>query len=166
VTAVCSARNLPMARSIRADHVIDYAREDFTQNGQRYDLIIGVNGYHSILDYRGALAPRGRYVAIGGSMSQVLQGVFVGPLLSTIGRNKMGFMGIARPNQKDLVTVKELVEAGKVAPVIDRSYPLAEADEAIKYLAEGHAIGKVVHIVDHNYRIRQGLDQNQLGGDS
>jgi len=78
----------------------------------------------------------------------------------------MGFMGIARPNQKDLVTVKELVEAGKVAPVIDRSYPLAEADEAIKYLAEGHAIGKVVLIVDHNYRIRQGLDQNQLGGDS
>lgn len=166
VTAVCSARNLAMARSIGADHVIDYAQEDFTQNGQRYDLIIGVNGYHSILDYRGALAPRGRYVAIGGSKSQVLQGIFVGPVLSTIGRSKMGFMGIARPNQKDLVTVKELVEAGKVAPVIDRRYPLAEAAEAIRYLAEGHATGKVVLIVDHNHRIRQGPDQNQLGGES
>ncbi|HSB03031.1 MAG TPA: NAD(P)-dependent alcohol dehydrogenase [Anaerolineales bacterium] len=166
VTAVCSARNLPMARSIGADHVIDYAREDFTQNGQRYDLIIGVNGYHSILDYRRALAPRGRYVAIGGSKSQVLQGIFVGPVLSMIGRNKMGFMGIARPNQKDLVTVKEFVEAGKVAPVIDRSYPLAEAVEAIRYLAEGHATGKVILIADHNHRIRQGPDQNQLGGDS
>lgn len=166
VTAVCSARNFAMARSIGADHVIDYAREDFTQNGQRYDLIIGVNGYHSILDYRGALAPRGRYVAIGGSMSQVLQGIFVGPVLSMIGRNKMGFMGIARPNQKDLVTVKELVEAGKVAPVIDRSYPLAEAVEAIRYLAEGHATGKVVLIVDHNHRVRQCPDPNQQGGDS
>jgi NADPH:quinone reductase-like Zn-dependent oxidoreductase len=153
VTAVCSARNLEMARSIGADHVIDYALEDFTQNGQRYDLIIGVNGYHSILDYRHALAPHGRYVAIGGSMSQVLQGILLGPVLSIMGSKKMGFMGIARPNQKDLVTVKELVEAGKIAPVIDRSYPLAEAAEAIRYLAEGHATGKVVLIADHNHRI-------------
>jgi NADPH:quinone reductase-like Zn-dependent oxidoreductase len=166
VTAVCSARNLAMARSIGADHVIDYAREDFTQNGQRYDLIIGVNGYHSILDYRRALAPRGRYVAIGGSMSQVLQGMLVGPVLSMIGHKKISFMGIARPNQKDLVTVKELVEAGKVAPVIDRSYPLAEAAKAIRYLAEGHATGKVILNVDQNPRIRQDPDQNQLGGDS
>jgi NADPH:quinone reductase-like Zn-dependent oxidoreductase len=152
VTGVCSARNLAMARSLGADHVIDYAREDFTQNGQRYDLIIGVNGYHSILDYRRALAPRGRYVAIGGSKSQVLQGILVGPVLSTIGSKKMGFMGIARPNQEDLVTVKELVEAGKVAPVIDRSYPLAGAAEAMGYLADGHAQGKVVITVDPDHR--------------
>ncbi len=152
VTGVCSARNLAMARSLGADHVIDYAREDFTQNGQRYDLIIGVNGYHSILDYRRALAPRGRYVAIGGSKSQVIQGILVGPVLSTIGSKKMGFMGIARPNQEDLVTVKELVEAGKVTPVIDRSYPLAEAAEAMGYLAEGHAQGKVVITVDPDHR--------------
>lgn len=165
VTAVCSARNLPMASSIGADHVIDYAQEDFTQNGQRYDLIIGVNGYHSIRDYRRALAPRGRYVAIGGARSQVIQSILVGPVLSTIGSKKMGFMGIARPNQDDLVTVKELVEAGKVAPVIDRFYPLAEAAEAIRYLADGHATGKVVLIAELNHRIRQGPDQNQLGGD-
>jgi NADPH:quinone reductase-like Zn-dependent oxidoreductase len=152
VTGVCSARNLAMARSLGADHVIDYAREDFTQNGQRYDLIIGVNGYHSILDYRRALAPRGRYVAIGGSKSQVLQGILVGPVLSTIGSKKMGFMGIARHNQEDLVTVKELVEAGKVAPVIDRSYPLAGAAEAMGYLADGHAQGKVVITVDPDHR--------------
>lgn len=152
VTGVCSARNLAMARSLGADHVIDYAREDFTQNGQRYDLIIGVNGYHSILDYRRALAPLGRYVAIGGSKSQVIQGILVGPVLSTIGSKKMGFMGIARPNQEDLVTVKELVEAGKVAPVIDRSYPLAGAAEAMGYLADGHAQGKVVITVDPDHR--------------
>lgn len=152
VTGVCSARNLAMARSLGADHVIDYAREDFTQNGQRYDLIIGVNGYHSILDYRRALAPRGRYVAIGGSKSQVIQEILLGPVLSTIGSKKMGFMGIARPNQEDLVTVKELVEAGKVAPVIDRSYPLAGAAEAMGYLADGHAQGKVVITVDPDHR--------------
>jgi NADPH:quinone reductase-like Zn-dependent oxidoreductase len=144
VTAVCSARNLAMARSIGADHVIDYAREDFTQNGQHYDLIIGVNGYHSILDYRRALAPRGRYVAIGGSMLQVLQGILVGPALSTIGSKKMGFMGIARPNQKDLVYIAGLLETGKVVPVIDQCYPLSEVPEAIRYLVEEHAQGKVV----------------------
>jgi NADPH:quinone reductase-like Zn-dependent oxidoreductase len=166
VTGVCSARNLAMARSLGADHVIDYAREDFTQNGQRYDLIIGVNGYHSILDYRRALAPRGRYVAIGGSKSQVIQGILMGPVLSTIGSKKMGFMGIARPNQEDLVTVKELVEAGKVAPVIDRSYPLAEAAEAMGYLAEGHAQGKVVITVDPDHRGWQSRRRSQVGGNS
>lgn len=150
VTAVCSTRNLDMARSIGADHVIDYTVEDFTQNGQRYDLIIGVNGYHSILDYRHALAPRGRYVAIGGSMSQILQGMLAGPVLSIIGRKKMGFMGIARTNQKDLVTMKELVEAGKVAPVIEKCYPLNEVPAAMRYLAEGHSKGKVVITVEHH----------------
>ena len=150
VTAVCSTRILEMARSIGADHVIDYTIEDFTQNGQRYDLVIGVNGYHSILDYRRALAPRGRYVAIGGSMSQILQGMLVGPVLSTIGRKKMGFMGIARTNQKDLVTMKELVEAGKVAPVIEECYPLNEVPAVMRYLAEGHSKGKVVITVEHH----------------
>ncbi|UCH60371.1 MAG: NAD(P)-dependent alcohol dehydrogenase [Anaerolineales bacterium] len=144
VTAVCSARNLAMARSIGADHVSDYAREDFTQSGQRYDLILGVNGYHSILDYRRALAPRGRYVAIGGSKSQVLQGILVGPVLSMIGRNKMGFMGITRPNQKDLDYIAGLLQTGKVVPVIDHCYTLSEVPEAIRYLVEEHAQGKVV----------------------
>ncbi len=152
VTAVCSTRSLDMARSIGADHVIDYVREDFTQNGQRYDLILGVNGYHPILDYRRTLRPRGKYVAIGGFMSQILQGMLMGPVLSLIGSKKMGFMGIAKTNQKDLFFVRDLVEAGKVVPVMDRSYPLGAAAEAIRYLAEGHAIGKVVFAVDHNHR--------------
>jgi len=152
VTAVCSARNLAMARSIGADHVIDYAREDFTQNGQRYDLIIGVNGYHSILDYRRALAPRGRYVAIGGSIFQVLQGILVGPVLSMIGRNKMGFMGIAKPNQKDLVYITGLLETGKVVPVIDKCYPLSEVPEAIRYHVQEHAKGKVVITMEPGHK--------------
>ena len=152
VTAVCSTRNLEMARSVGADHVIDYTKEDFTKNRQHYDLILAVNGYHPILDYRRALAARGRCVAIGGSMSQILQGILVGPVLSRLGSKKMGFMGIARTNQRDLVTVKELVEAGEVAPVIDRSFQLAEAAEAIRYLVEGHAQGKVVITVDHDHR--------------
>jgi NADPH:quinone reductase-like Zn-dependent oxidoreductase len=148
VTAVCSARNLDTARSIGADHVIDYRREDFTQNGKRYDLILGVNGYHPILDYRRALSPGGRYVAIGGSMPQILQGILMGPVLSVGGSRKLSFMGIARTNQKDLIFVRDLVEAGSVAPVIDRIYPLREAAAAFRYLAGEHAAGKVVFTVD------------------
>jgi len=144
VTAVCSTRNLDTARSIGADHVVDYTREDFTQNGQRYDLILAVNGYHPILGYRRALSPRGRYVAIGGSMTQILQAMLLGSVLSRIGGRKMGFMGIAKTNQKDLIYMGELLEAGKVIPVIDRSYPLSEVSDAIQYLMEGHAKGKVV----------------------
>ena len=144
VTAVCSTRNLDTALSIGADHVVDYTREDFTQNGQRYDLILAVNGYHPILGYRRALSPRGRYVAIGGSMTQILQAMLLGSVLSRIGGRKMGFMGIAKTNQKDLIYMGELLEAGKVIPVIDRSYPLSEVSDAIQYLMEGHAKGKVV----------------------
>jgi NADPH:quinone reductase-like Zn-dependent oxidoreductase len=151
VTAVCSARNLDMARSLGADHVIDYAREDFTQDGHGYDLIIAVNGYHSILDYRRALGPRGTYVAIGGSISQILQGMLMGAVLSRIGSKKMGFMGIAKTNQEDLVFMRELVETGKVVPVIDRSYPLGAAVEAVRYLTEVHARGKVVFTVDQEH---------------
>ena len=147
VTAVCSTRNLDMARSLGADQVLDYTREDFTKNGLHYDLIIAVNGYRSILDYRRALSPTGTYVALGGSMAQVVQGMLVGPVLSRIGSKKMGFMGIAKTNQKDLVFVRELLEASKVVPVIDRCYPLGAVAEAIRYLAEGHATGKVVFAV-------------------
>lgn len=159
VTAVCSARNLDRARALGADHVIDYQREDFTQNGRRYDLILGVNGYHPILDYRRSLSPGGRYVAIGGSMPQILQGMFIGPVLSLLGGKKMGFMGIAKTNQKDLLFMRDLVEAGKVAPVIDRVYPLREAAEAIRYLVGEHATGKVVLTVDQE----QAPDRSQLG---
>jgi len=147
VTAVCSARTVDMARSIGADHVIDYAQEDVTKNGQRYDLILAVNGYHPILAYRRALRPKGRYVMVGASNAHLIQALLqvmlLGPTLSRIGRKKMGFF-VANPNQKDLVFVKELLEAGKVVPVIDRRYPLSETAEAVRYLEEGHATGKVV----------------------
>jgi len=150
VTAVCSPRNLDMARSIGADHVIDYTQEDFTRNEQRYDLIFAVNGYHPISAYRHTLTPQGIYLAAGGSLAQVLQALLLGRLISKTGGQKLGFMGIANINQKDLGVVSELLESGKVVPVIDRSYPLSETAEALRYLGEGHARGKVVISVDQN----------------
>jgi len=143
VTAVCSTRNLDIVRSLGADHVIDYTQEDFTRNGQRYDLILAVNGYHSISDYKRALHPEGVYVMTGGSNAQMFQAMLLGPLISMTGRQKMG-NSTHKPNKKDLVFMKELLEAGKVVPVIDRRYPLGETAEAIRYLEEGHARGKVV----------------------
>ncbi len=143
VTAVCSTRNLDIVRSIGADHVIDYTQEDFTRNGQRYDLILAVNGYHSISEYKRALHPEGVYVMTGGSNAQMFQAMLLGPLISMTGRQKMG-NSTHKPNKKDLVFMKELLEAGKVVPVIDRRYPLGETAEAIRYLEEGHARGKVV----------------------
>lgn len=144
VTAVCSTQNLDLMRSIGADHVIDYTKEDFTNEGQRYDLILAVNGHHPILDYRRALSPKGICIVVGGSLSQVFQAMLLGPLVSRAGSKKMGFMGIAKTNQKDLVFMEELLVAGRVAPVIDRCYPLSEVAEAIRYLVEVHARGKVV----------------------
>ncbi len=143
VTAVCSTRNVDTARSIGADHVIDYTKEDFTQSGQRYDLILGANVHHSIFDYRRALRQDGIYVIVGGGLARIFQAILLAPLLSRIGSKKTRFF-IANINQKDLVFLKELLEAGKVVPVIDRRYPLSDAAEAIRYLEEGHAQGKVV----------------------
>ena len=149
VTAVCSTRNVDMVRSIGADHVIDYTQEDFTQNGQRYDLILAANGYHPISAYQRALSPQGIYVMTGGPMAQMFQAMLLGPWLSRNGSQKMGNL-LARPNQKDLVFMKELLEGGKVVPVIDRRYTLSEVPEAIRYVEEGHAQGKVVITVDQN----------------
>jgi NADPH:quinone reductase-like Zn-dependent oxidoreductase len=149
VTAVCSTRNLDMARSIAADQVIDYTQEDFTQNGQRYDVIIAANGYHPISDYKRALSPKGIYVVTGGSMTQIFQGMLLGPWLSMTGSKKMTNQAM-KPNKKDLVFMKELLEAGKVVPVIDRRYTLSEVAEALRYLGEGHAKGKVVITLEHN----------------
>ncbi|HEY3311275.1 MAG TPA: NAD(P)-dependent alcohol dehydrogenase [Anaerolineales bacterium] len=143
VTAVCSPRNLEMARSIGADHVIDYTQEDFTQNGQQYDLILAANGYHPISDYRRALSPKGIYVMTGGSMTQMAQAMLLGPWMSRGGSKKMGMLS-AKINQKDLGFIKELLEAGKVVPVIDKSYPFRSTAEALRYLGAGHARGKVV----------------------
>ena len=143
-----------MARSMGADQVIDYTHEDVTRTGQRYDLILAVNGYHPIFAYRRALSPTGRYVLVGGSKAHVyqalLQALLLGPVISRTGRQKMGFMGIAKINQQDLVYVKELLEAGKVVPVIKGRYPLRETAEALRYLEEGHAQGKVVIAIEQN----------------
>ena len=144
VTAVCRTRNLDMARSIGADHAIDYTREDFTKSGRRYDLILAVNGHHPIGDYRKALSPTGICIVAGGSFSQILQALLLGPLISQLGSKKIRFMGIATTPKKDLLILKELLETGKIVPIIDKSYPLSETAEAIKYLMNEHARGKVV----------------------
>ena len=149
VTAVCSTRNVDTARSIGADQVIDYTQEDFTKNGRRYDLIIAANAYHSIFDYKRALSSKGIYVIAGGGGAQMLQGMFLGPLLSLIGSKKMRFF-IAKLDKTDLVLLKDLLAAGKIVPVIDRRYPLSDVAEALRYLEEGHAQGKVVITVEHS----------------
>ena len=150
VTAVCSTRNVDMVRSIGADQIIDYTQEDFTKNRQRYDLILAANGYHPISDYKRALSPRGTYVMSGGSsMAQLFQAMLLGPVISMTGSKKMGNL-MAKLNQKDLVFMEELLERGKVVPVIERRYPLCEVPEAIRYVEEGHAQGKVVITVEQN----------------
>jgi NADPH:quinone reductase-like Zn-dependent oxidoreductase len=143
VTAVCSTRNVDTARSIGADRVIDYTREDFTRSSQRYDLIFAPNAYHSIFDYRRALGQNGIFVMAGGGPVQMLQAMLLGPLLSLIGRKKMGFVG-AKIKRTDLVLLKDLLEAGKIVPIIDRRYPFSRVPESLRYLEEGHAQGKVV----------------------
>ncbi len=147
VTAVCSTRNVEMARSIGADHVIDYTKEDFTQNGQQYDLILAANGYHPISDYRRALSPTGTYVMTGGSSAQMVQAMLFGPWISMTSSQTMSNM-VVKPTQQDLVFMKALLETGKVAPVLDRRYPLSETAEAIRYLEEGHAKGKVIITIE------------------
>jgi len=149
VTAVCSTRNLDQARSLGADHVIDYTKEDFTQNGQQYDLIFAANGYRSLSAYKRALTPKGIYVMAGGSTAQIFQAMLMGSWMSETGGKKMGGVS-AKRSQKDLAFLKELLEAGKVVPVIDRRYPLSEAAEALRYLGAGHARGKVVITVENN----------------
>ncbi len=149
VTAVCSTRNIEQARAMGADHVIDYTKEDFTKNGEQYDLIMGVNGYHPIQDYRRALKPGGVYVMAGGSGRQILQGVTAGRRRDeSDGRVLTSFT--AKADTKDLAVLKELIEAGKVNPVVDKCYTLDESAAALRYLGGKHARGKVVvKIIDN-----------------
>jgi NADPH:quinone reductase-like Zn-dependent oxidoreductase len=142
VTAVCSARNVDVVRSIGADHVIDYTKDDFATDGQRYDLILAANGDRSIWDYRRALTADGCYAMTGGSNRQLTEALLFGPLLS-MGRQRFGNV-LAKPNQADLLTLKALCETGKMRPVIDRRFPLSDVSSAVRYVEEGHAQGKVV----------------------
>jgi NADPH:quinone reductase-like Zn-dependent oxidoreductase len=151
VTAVCSTRNLDMVRSIGADHVIDYTREDFTRNGQLYDLILAVNGYHPISDYLRALGPEGIYVAAGGSMFQLFQAARQGRKISKTGVQKTYVVSLAQ-NQKDLNFIKELLETGKIVSVIDACHPLSKVADAVWYFEKEHAQGKVVITVEQNSR--------------
>jgi NADPH:quinone reductase-like Zn-dependent oxidoreductase len=144
VTAVCSPRNLDMARSLGADHIIDYTREDFTRSPQRYDLIFAVNGYHPLSAYKRVLCPRGRYVCAGGTMTQIFQAMLLGSLRSEKEGKRMGMMGVAKVNSEDLAYLGGLLGAGKITPVIDARYPLSETAEAIRYVEQKHARGKVV----------------------
>ncbi len=141
VTAVCSPRNADMARALGADHVIDYTRDDFAQRGERYHIVLAVNGYRPLGDYQRVLAPGGVYVMVGGTMGQIFQALLLGPLLSR--RGKVAAV-TAKPDRADLAVVGELLQAGQVRPVIDRCYPLHEAAEAFRYLEREHARGKVV----------------------
>jgi NADPH:quinone reductase-like Zn-dependent oxidoreductase len=147
VTAVCSTRNVDQARSLGADEVIDYTREDFTRRGKRYDLILDVAASGSLSSRTRVLEPGGTLVGVGSAdgsgMASIVAGLLEAAVRSRFGRQKMPFF-LAKNSKEDLIVLKELIEAGKVTPVIDRTYPLSETAEAIRYLEEGHARGKVV----------------------
>jgi len=140
VTGVCSTRNVDMVRSIGADQVIDYTSEDFTQNGQLYDLILDNVGNRSVSDIKRILGPNGTYLLNAYSPALMLKLM----LQSGAGGQTMRNSDVAKANQSDLEFLKEFLEAGNVVPVIDRRYPLSEVAEAIRYLEEGHARGKIV----------------------
>ena len=143
VTGLCSTRNLDILRTIGADHAIDYTKEDFAKRTEKYDLILAVNGYQPISVYKRALRSNGTYVLAGGSGAQFTQAMVLGPWISLTGNKKMSSM-LQRQNQEDLIYMSELIEAGKVKPVIDRSFKLIEVDKAFRYFEEGHAQGKVI----------------------
>ena len=147
VTAVCSTRNVDQARSLGADEVIDYTREDFTRRGRRYDLILDVAASGSLSARRRALEPNGTLVGVGaadgGGMASIVAGLLEAAVLSRLGKKKMPFF-LAKNSKEDLIVLTELIDAGKVRPVIDRTYPLTETAEAMRYLETGHARAKVV----------------------
>ncbi|MFJ7826548.1 NAD(P)-dependent alcohol dehydrogenase [Psychrobacillus sp. NPDC096623] len=143
VTGVCSTRNIDIVKSLGADYVIDYTKEDFTKNKEHYDLILAVNGYQPISAYNRSLRSNGRYVQVGGSGVQLTEAMVLGPLLSISGNKKMGSF-LQRANQNDLKFIKDLLEAGKLKPIIDKSYALSEVPNAFRYFEEGHTQGKIV----------------------
>ncbi len=147
VTGVDSTGKLDMLLSMGADHVIDYTKEDFTKNGQAYDLILDVVVYRSMFDYKRALGPKGIFVMIGGSIPRIFQIVLT---VSLVTRSKKLVILAHKPNPKDLIFINDLFEAGKVKPVIDRCYPLSEVPEALRYFGEGQHQGKVVITLEHN----------------
>lgn len=143
VVAVCSTRNVETVKTLGATRVIDYTRDDFTRGHERYDLIYAANGNRSLFDYTRVLAPGGSFVLSGGSMPQLYKFMMTKPLVSLTRKVRMVNF-VAQPKSEDLDTVRELIESGKVRPIIDRQFALAGVPDAIRYVEEGHARGKVV----------------------
>ena len=142
ITGVDSFNKFEFMKSLGAEHVIDYQKEDFTENGIQYDLILDVVGHHSIFDFKKALEPKGMYRMIGGPTPLILQSVFIAPFITMFNKKKMGIL--AQETNKDLTYLAELVEKGKLKPIIDKVFPLAQTADALQYLGEGKALGKVV----------------------
>jgi NADPH:quinone reductase-like Zn-dependent oxidoreductase len=149
VTGVDNMGKLDFMRSLGADHVIDHTRQDFTKNGKQYDLILDVIAHRSAFAYRRALKPTGRYFAVGGSVATFLQILLVGPWIRRTTGRSIQILAVQR-NREDLLEITELCETGKIIPVIDRRYPLSQVPEALRYLGEGRAKGKVVITVAQN----------------
>lgn len=143
VTAVCSARNLEQARALGADHVLDYTEVDFTQRAERYELIVAANGYHPIAAYQRALSPGGRFYMTGGTGKQMAEAIFLGPLRSLFSGQRLGFVTM-KSNLADLEFLRDCLADGSVRSIISRRYPLEQVPEALAYLEEGHAPGKIV----------------------
>ncbi len=143
VTGVCSTRNVERVAALGADHVIDYTKEDFTRNGQQYDLLHAANGDRSIFDYKRALSPTGRYMMSGGDTSQFFQAMLIAPFINMTGSKKMGNM-LVNPNGEDLALVAGHIDRGEIVAVIDKTYPLADVADAIRHMEEKHAQGKIV----------------------
>ena len=152
VTAVCSTRNVEMVRSLGADHVIDYKKEDFAKSGRSYDLILAINGNRSIFDYKKALRPKGLFVLAGGSGNrQMLQTGLLGKRLSEENGKRLIGMDVAKINNEDLRFLQELLENGKITPVIDACYPLHETADAFRYIEAQHPRGKVIISVESDH---------------
>jgi NADPH:quinone reductase-like Zn-dependent oxidoreductase len=147
VTGVDNPEKLEFIRSLGADHVIDYTRADFTRNGRRYELILDLAAHRSALAYKGSLMPGGRYLYVGGSAATLLQVLLVGPLLGRVEGKKLRLLAV-RSGAQRLAPLVGLCQAGKIVTVIDRRYRLREVPEALRYLGEGHAKGKLVAILD------------------
>jgi NADPH:quinone reductase-like Zn-dependent oxidoreductase len=144
VTAVDSAPKLDLLRSLGADRVIDYTKEDYTRGNQHYDLILDVAAYRSVFDYNRALNPGGIFMMVGGSVSTLLQVLFLGALISRLGNKRIGLNAWEPNNREDLAFLAELFEAGTVLPVIDSRYPLDRVPEALRVLEQGRILGKAV----------------------
>ena len=150
VTAVTNTGNLDMVRSLGADHVIDYTKEDFTKNGQRYDLIVDTASSHSISTYKRILNPNGTFVLVG-MRDKIIRRLLSFIIRARLSRGDKKFLFfVAKGNQEDFVTLKELMESGKIMPVIDRRYSLGETAQAVRYFEEGHTRGKIIITMDHN----------------